>query len=153
MGNRHSADVIVELLLSEIDIASVVDVGCGLGFFCESFIAHGVSDVIGVDGHYVDTERLRFPKDQFIPANLEEPLSLNRTFDLAVCLEVAEHLKPASAPAIVDSLCRHGDIVLFSGATHCKAVRVTSMSNGPRTGWIYSKTTRIFPLIWSAPTS
>ncbi len=44
------------------------------------------------------------------------PLPLERTFDLVVSLEVAEHLPPESAPAFVGSLARLGPAVLFSAA-------------------------------------
>jgi len=37
-------------------------------------------------------------------------------FDLAMSLEVAEHLPPASAPVLVDSLVSHAPVVMFSAA-------------------------------------
>jgi len=47
---------------------------------------------------------------------LRVPIDLGRHFDLVVSLEVAEHIPHASADTFVDSLVRHGDIVLFSAA-------------------------------------
>jgi hypothetical protein len=39
-----------------------------------------------------------------------------RTFDLAICLEVAEHLPPEAAEGFIDSLTRLAPVVLFSAA-------------------------------------
>jgi hypothetical protein len=47
---------------------------------------------------------------------LEESLRLNRRFDLAICLEVAEHLSGGRAASLVDDLCALSDCVLFSAA-------------------------------------
>ena len=44
------------------------------------------------------------------------PSPLGRRYDLAVCLEVAEHLSPAAATGFVDSLVAHADHILFSAA-------------------------------------
>jgi hypothetical protein len=49
--------------------------------------------------------------------NLEEPIRLDRTFDLAICLEVAEHLAPSAADTLVASLAALSRIIIFSAAT------------------------------------
>jgi hypothetical protein len=72
--------------------------------------------VLGVDGDYVDRASLRIAADKFVAADLREPLSLDRKFDLVQSLEVAEHIDGARADVFVESLTRHGDVVLFSAA-------------------------------------
>jgi hypothetical protein len=52
----------------------------------------------------------------FLPADVSEPLDLGRRFDLVQSLEVAEHLDASASDTFVDSLARHGDLVLFSAA-------------------------------------
>ncbi|MGH6841445.1 MAG: hypothetical protein ACREDV_05045, partial [Methylocella sp.] len=42
--------------------------------------------------------------------------SLNRTFDLALCLETAEHLLPEAAVPFVESLTRVAPVIVFSAA-------------------------------------
>src|SRR5205085_11975533 len=54
--------------------------------------------------------------DRFRAIDLREPFELPRTFDLAVSLEVAEHLPASSASAFVESLTRLAPAVLFSAA-------------------------------------
>src|SRR5262249_42035898 len=40
----------------------------------------------------------------------------NRKYDLVVSLEVAEHLPHSDADGFVESICQHGDVVMFSAA-------------------------------------
>jgi hypothetical protein len=48
--------------------------------------------------------------------DLTKPLQLDRTFDLAVCLEVAEHLPKSRANGLVGDLTSMARCVLFSAA-------------------------------------
>src|SRR2546429_8002382 len=93
-GSLASARVIVPIVLDLLGPTSVVDVGCGIGTWLSVFEESGVSDVIGVDGDYVDRDRLLIEPGRYIARDLESPLRLDRSFDLAVSLEVAEHLAP-----------------------------------------------------------
>ena len=113
---QESARVIASLVYDLVKPASVLDVGCATGTWLAEWTAAGVPDVLGIDGDYVDRTALRIPPDQFEPVNLAQPFSLGRTFDLVQTLEVAEHLDHAHADAFVDSLTRHGDVILFSAA-------------------------------------
>jgi hypothetical protein len=72
--------------------------------------------VHGVDGDYVDRQRLLIDQEQFDAVDLARPLELLRRFDLVQCLEVGEHLPAAASAILVESLVRHGDVVLFSAA-------------------------------------
>jgi hypothetical protein len=95
---------------------NVIDVGCGLGAWLNIFSKYGVSDILGVDGDYIDENKLIIPKENFKKANLGLPLDLKKKFDLAICLEVAEHLPPSEADSIVETLINHSDTILFSAA-------------------------------------
>lgn len=55
-----------------------------------------MADFIGIDGDYVERAQLMVPAARFQPADLTNPPHLDRTFDLAVCLEVGEHLPKKS---------------------------------------------------------
>jgi SAM-dependent methyltransferase len=115
-GSARSAGVVVPLVLSLVPAKSVVDVGCGVGPWAASFLANGVSDVWGVDGDYVQSSQLLIPVERFIARDLRKPLLLDRHFDLAVSLEVAEHLPPSRAASFVDDLTRLAPCILFSAA-------------------------------------
>jgi SAM-dependent methyltransferase len=115
-GAHRSAREVVPLVLGLLGPRRVVDVGCGLGTWLAVFKECGVGEVLGVDGAYVDRDLLEIPPDQFLAHDLGQPLYLGRTFDLAVSLEVAEHLPPACAAVLVESLVRLAPVVLFSAA-------------------------------------
>ena len=99
-----------------ISPASVLDVGCGTGAWLAEFRAHGVLDVLGLDGPWVPRPQLQIPDHLFVPTDLEHNIALERTFDLAMCLEVAEHLPPESAARLVANLVHLAPIIVFSAA-------------------------------------
>lgn len=115
-GAVSSAKVIVPLILGLVPAASVVDVGCGEGVWLAEFQRLGANDILGIDGDYVERQRLQVREQLFRAADLSKPLSLGRIFDLAVSLEVAEHLSPESAASFVESLTSLAPAVLFSAA-------------------------------------
>lgn len=95
---------------------SVLDVGCGLGYFCSAFLSAGVPEVYGVDGSWVPDSMLRFPRHCFVQHDLEKPLDLGRRFDIVISLEVAEHINAKAADVFVRSLAAHADRIVFSAA-------------------------------------
>jgi len=115
-GSTRSAEVMVPLVLHLLLVHSVVDVGCGDGSWLSVFRKLGVEEILGVDGEYVDRNILQIPPDLFQTADLTKPFALKRVFDLAISLEVAEHLPPECGSAFVASLCRLAPTVLFSAA-------------------------------------
>jgi|GEM_PF-573647 len=115
-GALGSARQVVPMILEWLQPQSVVDVGCGLGAWLSVFQELGIQDYLGVDGDYVDTSRLQIPIETFLARDLTQPLRLDRRFDLAISLEVAEHLPAASASIFIESLVSLADAVLFSAA-------------------------------------
>lgn len=115
-GSFRSALRILPLVFELISPRSVIDVGCGVGTWLAAARTLGVSDVMGVDGDYVDRGLLRIPEECFRSTDLSQPFTCEKTFDLALSLEVAEHLPGASASALVESLTRLAPVVLFSAA-------------------------------------
>jgi SAM-dependent methyltransferase len=104
--------MVVEL----IQPRSVIDVGCGAGYWLSVFMQNGIDDIVGVDGSWVEAEVLKVPADRLVRWDLGQPLRLARQFDLVVCLEVGEHLPAEAADGLVDSLTSLGPVVLFSAA-------------------------------------
>lgn len=111
-----SAQVVVPLVLGLVSPCSVVDVGCGVGQWLAEFARRGVGDILGIDGDYVRDGQLHIPADHFRRWDLMTPLRLDRRFDLALSLEVAEHLPGQCAAAHVSQLTELAPAVLFSAA-------------------------------------
>jgi hypothetical protein len=93
-----------------------LDVGCGVGTWLSVLRERGVDDIQGVDGAWVDEQHLVIPAASFMRHDLSQPLSLPRRYDLAISLEVAEHLSATRAAAFVKFLTDSSDAVLFSAA-------------------------------------
>jgi len=113
----HSASTILSIALETLpDVRSAVDVGCGVGTWLSVLKDRGVEDIRGIDGEWVDPKMLVIPPESFLTADLTKPLQISRRFDLAISLEVAEHLPPECAEDFVSTLVRMSDFVLFSAA-------------------------------------
>ena len=115
-GARSSAERIVPLLLNYVPANSVIDIGCGTGTWLSVFQEQGVQVVLGVDGDYIDPAQLEIAPDCFLARDLETSFTIDRKFDLALSVEVAEHLSPDSANTFVDSLTSLAPAVAFSAA-------------------------------------
>ncbi len=114
--NKTSAERIVSFVESIYKPRSVVDIGSSGGVFLSEFMKFGVEDVLGIDGEWIPDENIVIPNNKFIRTDLSKPLILERKFDLAICLEVLEHLDEESGELILKELTRLSDVVLFSAA-------------------------------------
>ncbi|MBM4343277.1 MAG: methyltransferase domain-containing protein [Deltaproteobacteria bacterium] len=115
-SNDHSAQRVAHWLAGWYKPKSVVDFGCAQGAWLAAWQVAGADDVVGVDGDYVDRAALRIDGDRFLARDLAQPIDLGRRFDVVQSVEVAEHLPASAAEGFVATLCRHGEIVLFSAA-------------------------------------
>ena len=115
-GSGESAEVAIPLLIEAVAPRSAVDVGCGLGHWLAVLKEHGVEDVLGYDGPWVDRSRLLIAPPEFAVADLNEPLAVKRRFDIALCLEVAQILVAGRAESLVETLVALSDVVVFSAA-------------------------------------
>jgi len=82
----------------------------------EVFRNHHIDDILGVDGEWVPAKLLQIPRACFLAHDLMKPIEINRRFDLAVSLEVAEHLDRDSARRFIQTLVKLSSVVLFSAA-------------------------------------
>ena len=116
-GSIRSARYMVPAILSklQINISSMLDVGCGAGAWVKVWQENEV-EAWGLDNDYVSRDSLLIDKDRFIPRDLVDSFRLEQQFDLVQSLEVAEHLPNQAAEPFVQSLCAHADIVVFSAA-------------------------------------
>jgi SAM-dependent methyltransferase len=115
-GSRNSAKAVVPVVFQLVRPHSVVDVGCGTGAWLAEFERQGVSDILGVDGAHIPVDQLEIDPGSFLAAEFTQPFRLRGQFDLAVSLEVAEHLKPSQSEQFVETLTNLAPIVLFSAA-------------------------------------
>jgi SAM-dependent methyltransferase len=111
-----SARIVAPLVMRLAPIRSVIDVGCGIGGWLRVFSENGVAVVRGVDGNYVDPSKLYVAPECFTGIDLTQRFNLEGKYDLAVCLEVAEHLDARSGAELVRALTDLAPLILFSAA-------------------------------------
>ncbi len=167
---RESAAEILPIIIELLKPSSIVDIGCGSGHWLAVAGEHGVTDILGVDGNWVSESQLAIPAEKFVAHDLSTPLKLDRRFDLALSLEVAEHLPESAAGAFIHNLCSSAEVVLFSAAIpgqggrhhvneqwpaywadlfeqagyQCYDVLRPRIWNNPRVAWYYAQNCMIF---------
>ncbi len=116
LATNASARATVPILAGLFRPRSVVDFGCGDGAWLASFLEQGVEEILGIDGAYVDRGSLLIPATKFLAGDLSQEVILGRSFDLAVSLEVAEHIPEKAASTLVSSIVAAAEAVVFSAA-------------------------------------
>ena len=115
-STRESAREVLPIILELLKPASIVDVGCGAGHWLAAASELGVKDFLGVDGSWALEAQIAIPREKLLVHDLGTPLKLERRFDLALSLEVAEHLPASHARTFVQTLCEAADRIVFSAA-------------------------------------
>jgi len=135
--NMKASGIVVPIVLELFpDTKSVVDFGCGIGTWLKAFKDNGIGDVLGLDGKWYNKDLLfkYITETEFKSVDLEKPIHLDRTYDLVISLEVAEHLAASSADDFVCSLVEQGRLSFSALQYQFKMVKITSMNNGHTIG-------------------
>ena len=116
--NLTDPSIIVPVIVNVLNPKSVVDVGCGIGTFLNVFKQNGVNDILGLDGPWVDKNLLanHISLEDFKEVDLEKGFEIDKKFDLALCLEVLEHIQDHFSSNIVKSLTLASDYIVFSAS-------------------------------------
>lgn len=114
-GSLKSAKVILELLWKFYKPTSIVDFGCGRGTWLYTAELMGVKDLKGYDGEWVAGKIISKNID-FSAIDLEDIKIDPKKYDLAISVEVAEHISEEAAKNLVKVMCKSSDIILFSAA-------------------------------------
>ena len=97
--------------------SSVVDFGCGIGSYLSEFKDHGCS-VKGFEPH-VNTSLPVIPesmRELIFNIDCGAPIKHTAKYDLALCIEVAEHIEESKADNLVNNICNFSDMVFFTAA-------------------------------------
>lgn len=109
-SHQAVADDLAPVLIEALAPASLVDVGCGAGFWVRAAARAGVATVAGITPRPADAAAalglMRAPLDM-VP-------DLGRRFDVCLCLEVAHQMAPAAQDAAIAACTRLSDTVVFS---------------------------------------
>lgn len=94
-------------------IRSVIDIGCGPGIYLLPYQRHGC-EIMGVDACSAGGKSLM--PYEFTRWDLRFPFAPYYLYDLALCLEVAEHIHEEYADILVENVARSGYMVLWTAA-------------------------------------
>ena len=119
---KNDSELIVKLLMDLFEkcnykVDSVVDFGCGIGQWLDSFQKFGeVSEIKGFDGDRVGNQII-IPSESFEVVDLSKPVKCgNKRYDLAISFEVAEHVDEQFADIFIDNMVNVSDVIVFSAA-------------------------------------
>src|SRR5512145_2582160 len=116
-ASLESARIYLRHLWNYIQPRSVLDVGCGRGTWLKACGELGSDTLVGYDGPWNDKSQMLDPEIVFRAGDLNDGFRAEEKIDLAMSLEVAEHLEAKYAERFVESLCFSADCVLFGAAS------------------------------------
>jgi hypothetical protein len=125
----------------------------------KAFREQGAELTVGLDGHWNSQGNMVDQSILFETVNLNEQIVLpaDARFDLAISLEVAEHLEASSATTFVKSLIDLSDVVIF-GAAYTQQGGTNHVNEQPHTYWAqlfrnegYVVFDVFRPVFWGAP--
>jgi hypothetical protein len=110
-----SAQKVLSFLKDFYSFSSAVDFGCGTGTWLKACMELGCESIQGFDG-FADPSSLCIPPECFKQKLIGENIDLTQSYDLAICLEAAEHIDEKFSERIVETLTMASKVILFSAA-------------------------------------
>jgi len=134
-GSYRSAVAYAQFFSNIFNPKSVVDLGCGRGTWLKAFGECGSENLVGLDGHWNNQNQMIDQSIKFIATDLNKPIdNIKDRFDLAISVEVAEHLKEESSTTFVRNLTALSDVVMF-GAAYENQGGTDHINEQPHTYW------------------
>lgn len=113
---RASAAAIVPIINDLFHPESVIDLGCGAGDWLSVWSEIAGCSIRGFDGAWVPKSSLCIQSSSFNTAEFCTKVPDLGSADLAMCLEVAEHVPDITGKEFVAALCQAAPIVVWSAA-------------------------------------
>jgi hypothetical protein len=134
-GSLTSASHFFDILFQYYKPNSVVDFGCGIGAWLSVVEKYGVGNLTGLDGEWVNNSELLSNNITFIPTNFEVNQPIVAKSDLAISVEVAEHLEEEYADNFISSICSSAPVVIFGAAIKEQGGK-NHVNEQPQSYWI-----------------
>ncbi len=118
---QRSYKLIVDFIMKNInpDIKSVIDYGCGAGWFLYYFKKdYNIKDITGIEPNKHSIE----VSDELIKKNIKhidlsiKDLNIEKRFDLSLCIEVIEHIDKKFENIVIDNITSNSNLLIFSAA-------------------------------------
>lgn len=113
----QSAQIVLKYVFEHlVSATSLLDIGCGTGSWLSAATKLGVKNILGLDSSSSAANKLMIDKKNWKQTDISQPISLHRKFDLAMSMEVAEHINVDLHECFINNLTRHADTIIFSAA-------------------------------------
>lgn len=114
--NTNSASLVLPILKNDLPhVGSIVDFGCGIGTWLKVAEEVWEVDCMGVDNQDYSNQ-FCISERSYKKVDLTSEIRLDKHFDLAFCLEVAEHIPKEFSDSLIKNLVENADVILFSAA-------------------------------------
>jgi hypothetical protein len=111
---------VAEFIVKEIKPTSLLEFGCGVGWYCDYISGQGTNPVHGIEPEPMDPECFKNEGCKqfcFDATSQEEPDGMLEHYDMVLSLEVMEHIPREHHTKMFDYLAsKKPRVVLFSGA-------------------------------------
>ena len=129
------AERIASTILNDFRPTCVIDVGCGTGALLEALRDRGC-EVLGLEYSEVALKYCHSRLLRVAKFDLEKDIFRdNRTFDVAISMEVGEHLPEKVADRYVDLLTRLSQVIVFTAAPPSQG-GIDHVNEQPPSYWI-----------------
>ena len=106
-----------ELVPAEISFHDIIDFGCGVGGWLSAAKDMGAKSILGIEGEYIRQAHTVIPQEFIETHDLTTyNFDWKKKFDVALTIEVAEHLPETSADRFCRTLVDASDFIVFSAA-------------------------------------
>lgn len=92
---------------------TLIDVGCATGDFVRWFYHHGI-DAYGLEGSIAAKPHMVIPPERIFFHDIRQKFNPPRKYDLAMSIEVAEHIEPDYAEAYVENMVGLSELLLLT---------------------------------------
>lgn len=115
--NYTSAKKVAPVVYDIFKPESIVDFGCGVGCWLKAFSdLNSKIEILGIDGDWLSGKKIMIPNENVLLRDLEKNVVLEKKYDLAISLEVAEHLSAEHSDEFINNIVTASDVILFSAA-------------------------------------
>lgn len=112
-AEQIQAETLAQVLTDMYQPSSVVDVGCATGIYLWPFHYNGLITV-GYDSAPYAVKNAVVPTVESV--DITKVIAVPQKFDLAICLEVLEHIDNDLCGGVIQNIVNMSDTVIFSAA-------------------------------------